>query len=204
MNQARRSSQLNGFFRERASDKELWDQVIELFSPIDEIYNNGRFGSNATPSIEEVRAALVPHLTAGDAFDGYVIGNETFFELDLEGLEDLTDVLHASSLKADIPPNHLFMGLAYGFGDIFLNPPKKSVGTALERLVGHPDKPERVEKLIKLLNYNFGGVWMHILWHAFKGRREQVQQLTPLMQLMPKSPIVGRNRTTGQWLILAV
>ena len=205
MDLVRRSSQLSMFYRDRAVDKELWDRAIELFEPIDKICEDGYFGANPAPSIKDVREALDPLVTTDKIFDSRVLDSTEVIELNLEKLEDVTDILHASPLKADIPPNHLMMGLQYGFHRVFCEPPENSPDSALQDvLVDYPGEPQYKHRFTKLLMYNFGGVWMHVLWHAFKGRHEFVDRLAPLMGLMAKAPVIGRDKTTGHWFILAV
>ncbi len=192
----KRTSQLNIIFRDQAHNKALWDRAISALDPFIKTHESGRIQKDPVPNLSRTHDILKPLLN-GTSFSSALVNGRALALVQPDELEDLTDVLRQSPLREDIPPNHMFMALSYALGDVFFNPPEKSLGTALHRVV------EDVS-WHRTIVFNHGGLWIHLLWHAYKGRTDRVQQLLPMCRLMARAPIIGRRKSNHEWLLLAV
>lgn len=192
-------------FGERAKDGDLWNQAMELMEPFAAIRDRGRFQSSVPPTAEEAERAFKP-IDTSVAVRWSSCPAGQLYACDPDHFKDLADMLRASSLKETIPQGSMFNGLGLILGDLFMSrPPEKNLATAVrDQVSALSARRSRLDAWQKILMHNFGGLFVHLLWHAFEGRREQVEQLKPLCELMGKTPIAGRHRPDGRWLVLTV
>ncbi len=190
-------------------DPKVWARGVGLMQQFVEIRDRGEFQLALNPDLEQASAAL-KILRPAEPCKVHVIRAHTLFRYTHTDFCDLTTVLCDSPLQGDIPRGHLFTSISPILRDTLLRWQCKpgirnNFSSAIEKLCRIPSRnaPLSDPRWVNELTFNYGGLWAHLLWHAFTGQKQKVEMIAPLSTLMSTTPVLGPHRKTAEWFILS-